>query len=219
MATTFFCAGNVNKAKVLVIGHDPRLQQSHTLADCAFFADYFFKPIPTRKSELAKYQLAEAVFSYIGYLTSYKYSATQIILTNLCNNALPHAPKGKTVYIPEAEARDGTSAMQAILSQSNVDIVFAMSGQVNYWLQKLGVYPAVAEFLSSAEPKSKGVTHTSPYYEATRGRAFTHICGNQYSMGNHRRIIPILHIKNWPLRGPIAKAYGKAYEACINALK
>jgi hypothetical protein len=219
MTTTFFCADDVSKAKVLVIGHDPRLQVSHTLADCAFFADYFFKPIPTRKSERAKYELAEAVFGYISYLTSYKYLANQIVLTNLCNTALPHAPKGKTVYIPEAEARNGISAIQAILSRSRVDVVFAMSAQVNYWLQKLEFYPVVAEFLSYAEPRAKGVTHTPPYYEATRSRAFTHICGQRYTMKNNGSIIPILHIKNWPLRGAFAKAYSKAYEACVNALK
>jgi hypothetical protein len=219
MATTFFCAGDVSKAQVLVIGHDPRLQESHTMADCAFFADYFFKPIPDRKSERAKYDLAEAVFGYISYLTSDKYSADQIVLTNLCNTPLPHAPKGKTVYIPETEARNGISAIHGILSRSSVEVIFAMSAQVNYWLQKLGFYPAVAEFLSSAEPNAKGTTHTPPYYEAIHGRAFTHICGKRYTTDNSRSIVPILHIKNWPLRGPFAKAYSKAYEACVNALK
>ena len=219
MPTTFFCADDLSKAKVLVIGHDPRLQESHTLADYAFFADYFLKPIPTRKSERAKYQLAEAVFSYISYLTSYKYPANQLVLTNLCNTALPHAPKGKTVYIPEAEARNGISVIQDILNSSRIEVIFAMSAQVNYWLQKLGFYPAVAEFLSNAEPKAKGTTHTPPYYEPVRGKAFIHICGKQYATGDNRSIVPVLHIKNWPLRGPFARAYSKAYEACINALK
>ncbi len=96
MPTQPFCPGDIHQAKVLVVGHDPRLQQSHTLAENTFFADYFFRPIPTKKNERAKYQLAEAVYGYVGYLTSYRYTAEQIILTNLCNIAMPHAPKGKS---------------------------------------------------------------------------------------------------------------------------
>lgn len=67
-----FCAMAVTEAEVLVIGHDPRLQHSKTQAECAFFADYYFKPIPRQRSELAKYRLAQAVFDYIGMLTSHK---------------------------------------------------------------------------------------------------------------------------------------------------
>jgi len=34
--------GDITKAKVLIIGHDPRLQQSDTMAGFCFFADYYF---------------------------------------------------------------------------------------------------------------------------------------------------------------------------------
>ncbi len=219
MQTSHFCPGDLSSAKILVIGHDPRLQQSNTLAGNAFFGDYYFQAIPTQRSERAKYKLAEAVYGYVGYLTSYRYPVDQIILTNLCNEALPHAPKGRTVYIPEDKARLGICAIQDILSQSQVKVIFAMSEQVNYWLQKLQFYPAVEEFLSGAEPKAKGVRYELPYYEATRGRAFLSICGKQYFTPDKRSVFPILHIKNWPMRGPIAKAYGKSYETCTNALK
>ena len=37
-----------------------------------------------------------------------------------------------------------------------------MSAQVNYWLQKLEFYPVVEEFLSSAEPKARGVVPVLP---------------------------------------------------------
>lgn len=30
--------------KALIIGHDPRLQNSDTIADYALFADYYFEP-------------------------------------------------------------------------------------------------------------------------------------------------------------------------------
>ena len=93
-----------------------------------------------------------------------------------------------------------------------------MSLQVNYWLQKLGFYPPVDEFLSDAEPKKRGVSNEPPYYDPTRGRAFTLICGKQYITNDRQSIFPILHVKNWPLRDPYAKAYTKSLEACVNAL-
>jgi hypothetical protein len=219
MQTSHFCAGDISKSKILIIGHDPRLQESNTLAETAFFANYYFKPIPTQGNKRAKYKLAEAVFDYVSHLTSHKYSADQIVLTNLCNVPLPHSPKNKTVYISEENARQGINAISDILNQSDLEIIFAMSVQVNYWLQKLDFYPTVKEFISSAEPKKKGVTHEPPYYEQSQGRAFTYICGKQYTTHDGRRVFPILHIKNWPLRGSFAKTYSKSYETCINLLK
>jgi len=218
MQTEPFCAGALNEARVLVIGHDPRLQQSSTQADYAFFANYFFKPIPTRKSERAKYQLAEKTFSYIGYLTSYKYSADQLVLTNLCNVGLPHAPKNKTVLIPEQEAQAGINAICDMLCLSNIEVIFAMSAQVNYWLQKLGFCPLVPDFLSKAEPKPKGINHQPPYYEPKQDRAFQLVCGQCYTDGT-RKLFPILHVKNWPLRGAFVAAYSEAYENCVNQFK
>ena len=38
-----------------------------------------------------------------------------------------------------------------------------MSAQVNYWLQKLNFYPAVAGYVTSAKPKLMGVNHTPAY--------------------------------------------------------
>lgn len=219
MQPDMFCAGDARKAKVLVVGHDPRLQETDTLAAKALFGDYYFKAIPTRGNELAKYKLAEAVYGYVGYLTSYKYTARQIALTNLCNEGLPHAPRGKTVYIPEDRALKGIREMKDILSGSDIEVIFAMSAQVNYWLQKLEFYPAVGEYVAAAEPLAKGVEHNPPYYEQRRGRAFTLICGNRYLTKDQRSIFPILHVKNWPLRGGFVAAYKKSYETCINALK
>jgi len=172
MQTKLFCAGELSKAKVLVIGHDPRLQESNTHANYAFFADYYLRPAPTRRNELAKYRLAEAVYSYISHLTNYQYAADQFVLTNLCNTRLPHAPKGKTVLIPEEEAFAGINAVQDILSESQIEVIFAMSAQVNYWLQKFSFYPAVFEFLDNAKPKPKGIDHKPPYYEPKRSGVF-----------------------------------------------
>ena len=37
--------------KALVIGHDPRLNRSDTIAEYSLFADYYFQSIRTRTSE------------------------------------------------------------------------------------------------------------------------------------------------------------------------
>lgn len=219
MSTLPFCSGDIHKAKVLVIGHDPRLQESDTLAGYAFFANYYFRAIPTNRSEFAKYRLAQAVYEYVAYLTSHRYVAGQIALTNLCNESLPHAPKGKIVYIPEDSAQKGIDAIRQIMAGSEIEVIFPMSVQVNYWLQKLGFYPPVSEYLSAAEPRSKGVCHQPPYYEQSRSKAFTHICGKCYRDQDNRRVHPILHVKNWPLKGSFAAAYAKAYTDCVNSLK
>ena len=219
MITQPFCAGDISRAKVLVIGHDPRLQKTDTQAGYAFFADYFYHAIPLKKSERAKYQLAEAVFAYVGYLTSHQYAADQIVLTNLCNSALPHAPKGKIVYIPEEAATTGLAEIRSILERSSIEVIFAMSAQVNYWLQKLNFYPAVASYMTSAEPKLTGVNHTPPYYDPKQGRTFRLICGKRHTTTDGRMVYPILHVKNWPLKGAFVPAYAKAYEQCINELK
>lgn len=218
MQTKPFCAGGLDKARVLLIGHDPRLQTSDTQAECVFFADYFFRPPPSQPSEAAKYRLAEATFNYVGQLTGGRIPADQLALTNLCNVGLPHAPRGKTVLIPVQEVQAGINAIHGILGHGQVEIIFAMSAQVNYWLQKLGFYPAVVEFLRRAEPKSVGVNSTPPYYAPEQDKAFQLICGQCYTAGKCR-VVPVLHVKNWPLQGAFVKAYGQAYEDCMRRLK
>lgn len=53
------------EAKALLVGHDPRLQNSNTIANYALFADYYFKPISNIQSEKRKYGLAKSSFEYI----------------------------------------------------------------------------------------------------------------------------------------------------------
>jgi hypothetical protein len=55
-------------------------------------------------SELKKYELAAALFNLIIDLTSGIILPEEVCVTNLCNDPLPHAPIGKTVYIPEESA-------------------------------------------------------------------------------------------------------------------
>ena len=45
--------------KVLLIGHDPRLQTSDTIAKYALFADYYFREQPKNSSGKRKYNFAK----------------------------------------------------------------------------------------------------------------------------------------------------------------
>ena len=137
-------------------------------------------------------------------------------MTNLCNSSLLQAPKGKTVLIPESEAKEGIEAIKNILEKSAVRIVFAMSQQANYWLQALGFYPEVPKFLSAAAPKTRGIDSLQPYYEPKVQRAFQGICGKCFVIGRYS-VYPILHVKNWPLKGGFVAAYGKAYERLVGS--
>jgi hypothetical protein len=201
--------GDLSKAKILVIGHDPRLQNSDTIADYCFYANYFFKEIPKRGNELQKYKLAESVFSYISYLTNYKFLADEYYITNLCNISLPHAPKGKTVLIPAEIAKKGIEDIEEFLKNSEIKLIFAMSQQVNYWLQKLGFYDADVKYLKMAEPKEKGLISEQLYYEPRKSSAFKRICGKKYIVDGKYALFPILHVKNYPFKGRFKRSYEK----------
>jgi hypothetical protein len=211
--------GDPITAKVLVIGHDPRLQESSTIAPYCFFADYYFHPIPTKSNERAKYDLAAALFAYIRWLTSDHYTDTQVVITNLCNTALPHAPSGRTVYIPEQEASIGLHVIRDILAKNSVEIIFAMSLQVNYWLQYLGLYGSVPTFLQGARPKQKGTQNILPYYEPAKSSMFPLICGNKYMADDRIPLYPVLHVKNWPLKGKFLDTYEQSYVQCREGAK
>jgi len=193
--------GNPEKAKILVIGHDPRLQKSSTIANYCFFADYYFQPKPDKKNELAKYRLAESLYGCIRDLTGGFFCDDEVLITNLCNEVLPKAPQGRNVLIPEDKAKNGLEMIRSLLTSSNIKLVFAMSQQVNYWLQKLGFYITDTKFLEKAEPKENGVKNDKPYYEPKKVKAFLEICGHRYLADNQYHLFPILHIKNYPPKG------------------
>lgn len=200
-------------AKVLVIGHDPKLQKSNTVADFSLFADYYFRPEPKSSSEKRKYELAKAVFNFILKITKGKISKDEICVTNLCNEDLPHAPKGKTVYIPQEQAMKGIREIRDLLSKyPSIKIIFPMSLQVNYWLQKLNFYIADSDFVRNSEPILKGINNSSPYFEATKKGTFLGICGNEFKVPEFPNItvFPVLYIKSYPPKGRFM-AYRKNY--------
>jgi len=82
-----------------------------------------------------------------------------------------------------------------------------MSLQVNYWLQKLGLYDSKDGFVEKSSPKTNGIKEKS---------TFQMICGNNYQVSEGAQtVIPILHAKCFPLNKQF-KAYKPAYERIRN---
>ena len=209
-------------AKVLLIGHDPRLNKSHTIAETALFANYYFKPIPTKSSEKKKYGLAKSSFEYIVGITNGKYKPENIYITNLCNTALEHAPIGKTVLIPQSEAEKGLKNIKSILKENpSIEYIFPMSLQVNYWLQKLSFYNTSDNFIKDSEPVQIGLNNNPPYFKAKVPGTFLSICGNQYKVNNgNQTLIPILHVKTY--KYPFTNnfiSYNQCYEKLFKYFK
>jgi len=203
--------------RALLIGHDPRLQQSDTQAEYVLFANYYFDKTIKDRSFKSKYGLAASAFNQIIHITNGKIKPEEIYITNLCNSALPHAPKGKTVLISEDKAKEGFEYIRRIIAENlSVEYVFPMSLQVNYWLQYLGLYYSSDDFVEKSTPKTKGIQNAPPYYEPKEKNTFLLICGNKYQVKEATpSLIPILHAKCFPLNKQF-RAYVPAYERIRN---
>lgn len=202
-----------NAAKALIIGHDPTLRATDTQAEYAFFANYYFNEEPHKRSENRKYMLAKKTIEQIVEITGGKVRANEIYVTNLCNKMLPHSDG--VVKIPKEAAVEGIARIREILkSNSTIQYVFPMSLQVNYWLQELGLYSSKDGFLESTRPKetSENERKFKPGHRLT----FLMICGKQYEVidGCGQIVIPILHPKQYPLKGNM-----KAYESCYEFIR
>lgn len=203
--------GDPAQAHVFVIGHDPRLQRSHTQAETVFFLDYLELSRPTKKSEAAKYDLASAAVEYIEYLTGGMVPLTEMYCTNLCNEFLPHAPKGGTVLIPDALADRGIAEIEKALALGRPQVVIPMSLQVFYHLARSG-FVTMAEdqreaFLAKAMPKPKNANDGA--YVQSKPRAFMDVCGERF-LHDNIPVVPVLHVKAWPPRGNF-----KSYESAM----
>jgi hypothetical protein len=202
--------GDAKTARVLIIGHDPRLQTSDTIAPYALFADYFFRPDLKRAEVRSKHGLAEAVFHMMLYLTAGLVEPEKVLVTNLCNQALPHAPPGKNVLITEPIAQRGIEEIKKLLVKSDIRVILAMSQQVNYWIQELDFCANDSQFLIDSEPKAKGIEQIPPYFEPRRPGAFLRVCGREFKTQDGQSVFPVLHAKHWPLKRG-AKAYVPCY--------
>ena len=202
----------INSAKVLVVGEDSNLQWSETVPEYVMFADYYFRAFPEDHGERSRNVEARNLFNYITKLSGNQVTPEDIYITNLCNDHVEPAPKGKRVFIPEDKALKGIEHIKWILSQNpTIEYVFAMSLQTNYWLQKGGFYEGSAEFLSAAEPRRTGTENDQPFYQPIDGKAFIQVCGNCYDAKSFPvKVIPILPAKDFPLSEQNMERYGEA---------
>jgi hypothetical protein len=213
-------------ARVLLIGHDPRLGRSRTIAKKCFFFDCFLdenngkiKALPIGKSEQQKYGLAKVVFDQLEYLTNNRFKKEEIYVTNLCNDPLPSTEGKGVVYIPEEKAIKGIENIKHILKNNpSIKFIFPMSLQVNYWLQKLQFYSSENDFLHDSEPSVVFIKENPKIYKPRKQGAFKLICGNTYRLGESSIIIPILHPKNFPLKNNFI-AYQENYNRIIEYFK
>jgi hypothetical protein len=193
--------GNPERASILVIGHDPRLQRSKAEAEYVFFLDYLLRPLPSQSSEVRKYGLANGLLNYVSHLAGQRVPLSSLYVTNLCNEFLPSTQGGGTVLIPNDKAETGVAAIQEALSKGSFDLILPTSQQVNYHLARLDFFDekssTLDEFVKAAAPKP-GKAAIGVYTYA--GEApFLKICGQRL---HHHGIptVPVLHVKQWPLR-------------------
>ncbi len=180
-----------------VIGHDPRLRESHAHAAIAFFLDYLLHPRPTQPGEAAKYGLAEALLKYLSALIGRHVTPDEIYVTNLCNQFLPRPTPGKTVLIPDQIADMTIQGLAEAAQRTPPKLILSMSAQVTYHLARQQFIVAQSSFLTDAAPTQVDATRGA--YTASRTRAFVPICGELFKHEGTIPVIPILHVVHWPL--------------------
>lgn len=203
----------VEVAKVLVIGEDSNLQWSETVAKYAMFADYYFRGFPEDHGERSRNVESRHLFEHITKLTDNSIVPEEVYVTNLCNDSVEQAPKGKRTFIPEERALKGIEHIEWILTENpSIKCIFVMSLQTNYYLQKNGFYGRDADFLHAAEPRRVGMENFPPYYQPVNGKAFLSICGNVYDANRFPvKVVPILPANEFPLSEQNMERYGEAY--------
>jgi len=214
--------GSIDKARILVIGHDPRLQRSDTQAQYAFFLNYLEKPPPTRPSERHKYDFASSVVNYVRYLGGLSVSLEDMFFTNLCNEFLEHPIDGGTVLITDEAAEKGTQAIEGILSGRSLKVILPMAPQVLYHLVRLGFVANPDEnlltFLRRAQPSPAAAVKKS--YVPVGPNPFLMVCGRKYyHRGDGVPIIPVVHVKQWPLNNRMEPHYGSLMRIAATNVK
>lgn len=213
--------GDPTIATILVIGHDPRLQNSLAEAEKAFFFEYLekYQVSPSYRPYARKYDLAHAVWDYVSELAGRRISLDQLYVTNLCNEFLPSSRGRGTVLIPDNLAERGVYEISQIVSHGNFRLILPMAVQVFYHLCRSGFLDEKDEliltFIHKAGPvfskAEKGV------YKTTGTAPFLDVCGKLF---HHRGIplIPIVHVKQWPLKKRFAR-YAEPMEAAKRGVR
>ncbi len=206
-------------ARLLVIGEDSNLQWSDTATEVAMFADYFFRNFPEDHGERSRNVEARNLFNHLAYVTLNNFEPDEIYITNLCNDYVTPAPKGKRTLIPEEKAVRGLAHIEWLLEQyPTIEYVLCMSLQTNYWLQKLGFYGNDEAFIQGAQPRRKGLEDIeAPFYQPVDGKSYRTILGKVYDAEKHPvKVIPILPAKSYPLKDRDEKLYTEAYKNIRN---
>ncbi|MEG1617551.1 MAG: hypothetical protein RR202_02015 [Bacteroidales bacterium] len=208
-------------ARLLVIGEDSNLQWTDQLPDFPMFADYYFRKIPYDLGERSRYMESKNLFEMIKTLTDFTYKVDEVYVTNLCNDSLERAPKGKRTLIPEAKALKGIEHIQYILDTNpEINLIFACSMQVNYWLQKSGLVEPNEEFLKGAEPRRTGINSLQPFYQPVNPKSFQDVCAKFTKLvGRDIKVLPLLPMKDYPLRDKNLELYGEAYLEVIKSFE
>jgi hypothetical protein len=195
--------GNLATTKIMVIGHDPRLQRGKAEAKYAFFLDYLeiYEVTPSYGPEKRKYGLARAVVDYVSELAGYKVPLDNLYVTNLCNEFLPSTQGYGTVLIPEAEAKKGYKEICEAIDKGHLKVIVPTSCQVFFHLCRLGFLDEKTEkielFVSKASPnKSK---QKQGAYVTTGKAPFLEVCGERFHH-NGIPVVPVLHVKQWPIK-------------------
>ncbi|MDY6917480.1 MAG: hypothetical protein SVP26_05980 [Chloroflexota bacterium] len=191
--------GNPATAKVFVIGHDPTLQTSPTVADYAFFIDYIMKPRPTLKAERTKHDFALGTYIYIKALCGRSISFEDMYFTNLCNRSLDHENKGM-ILIDKRIAGQGIQEIEATLREGSFQVILPMSQQVSYHLANCNFVKEASSdrlvtFLKKSQPKPEQAKQG--VYAPVGAEAFVDVCGNTYTHRGGVPVVPILHVKQW----------------------
>lgn len=218
--TTATPYGDPQKAKVYVIGHDPRLKNSNAEANYVFFLDLLESPPPGGGPQKAKYNLACSVIEYVMRLTSWRYSISEMYFTNLCNEFLKHAPKGHTILISDEVADSGIQMVENAIASGAPKLILPMSLQVFYHMVRTnfvtGDKNKLGTFIQKAMPREKW-RNLGAYMES--GAApFLDVCGVVY-YHNQVPVIPVLHIKSWSRVNTKSRYYPLMNNAIINASK
>lgn len=203
---------SVTEPNTLLIGESSMLQWSDQIIDYVMFLDYYFRPKPYDLGERSRYAEAKNIFEMMQTLTGGECRPQNLYATNLTYDMIPRPPKGKRLLITSEQAKKGIKDIEKILRDNpTITTVFAMDMQTNYYLQLLGFCQADPEYLRGAEPRRIGINEG--YYQPVDGKVFRKICCKKFNINcNNSTLIPILHPKEYPLRGENVEIYRELYE-------
>ncbi len=216
---------SVIDAKVLLIGENSTLQWKDEVIECAMFLDYYFDHAPYDLGERSRYSEAKTIFEYLKEISAGDCRPEQVYGTLLCHDPLYRAPRGKHILIPEKQAESGLLHIKKVLKDNpNIEYIYAMGLQTNYYLQKLGFYSSgelKEEFVKGAEPRRVGLNSYDPFYQPVNAKPFREVCFKSYDVEEFAgvKIIPILPIKSYPLSEVDMKNFGDNFNNLKSSFK